>query len=912
MVPIYKIHPGIGIARLGNSPDKFCISPEKPTALPIDCDAAGNPLRAPNGTEEMTIKKFKDDQGRIKRQAARFQVYAYNADHPEGIPLKIGDRIEGGGNHGTLVNIYWRIHLANKKATWFEFKQREGEHGYLAGHPLRNASITDENARQQLIIDAGPRIVNGTDRRRARFGREGEGVYAPTFPPALHPNSIDSLGDLLTDDQGRLLVLGGHGNSGCFKDGFGHPRIDDYANNDGWFDDVSDGPVMARLAMFSEEVQSIRFIDVEAPAWVVVGYPAYVPAILDMITMDEVIYNMAITQFAWRRDLYTDPKLDQGKELSEPLTGEALAHWRASAKKWNRQYKVRFYRDVWPILFRPDEFNFVCNILLNSNAPHNKSDRGTFDPARLGVPPEVNQHALQECEQQILADNAGGNLFVSSAEPQVWRTQSQWADETRATIAELDSKVPAAKIEALLKEVFDGTDQILHMEIEPAVKKFIAEWVKRNFPVNEKTRFQDYLESWIDWEKTNPDAYQKGRSQLEKAVRGWVAELETKVLTLIETATHPEEFQPFREPLTGDAKEFLLRKWSALIHDTASNFLLGKILSNAQKKAALDAIVDPYRDMRTFLYSVLRQSGEENRFQYGDKPNSRVHNLPLMPLLAGDNPLSNTAPSKFLRLTDYQLYILRQWAEGMFYNEEVEGWEYPDPLDPFSDWKIKSGAELDRSVLSNLLGGAFCPGGELCWIIRNPAIYTEPYRIKADPEFSEFAETAANSNTNMASTQALISAMEDDLSQSSNFQTGLQPGDLTKYSALPWQADFNECSTQTINLTYEDWNNIDPKSEDDPIMAAQQKVWEAMWWPGHRPLQTYEVTGFGDSGPNYAFLDWSRGIPQTNAGDLKMVTHWSELGFVIDNPYISKAKAQTPSVMGTQKYISVERNNPSY
>ena len=44
MPPIYRIHPGIGIARLGDSPGEFYIGPEKPAALPIACDAEGNPL----------------------------------------------------------------------------------------------------------------------------------------------------------------------------------------------------------------------------------------------------------------------------------------------------------------------------------------------------------------------------------------------------------------------------------------------------------------------------------------------------------------------------------------------------------------------------------------------------------------------------------------------------------------------------------------------------------------------------------------------------------------------------------------------------------------------------------------------------------------------------------------------------
>ena len=48
-----------------------------------------------------------------------------------------------------------------------------------------------------------------------------------------------------------------------------------------------------------------------------------------------------------------------------------------------------------------------------------------------------------------------------------------------------------------------------------------------------------------------------------------------------------------------------------------------------------------------------------------------------------------------------------------------------------------------------------------------------------------------------------VAATGVSLSQDSNFKVGLQPGDLTKYSALPWQADFNECSIQNINITYE-------------------------------------------------------------------------------------------------------------
>jgi hypothetical protein len=58
---VYRIHPAIGIARLGDSPEAFSISPEKPAQLPIECDANGNAA-----TGDTQIKHFKDNKGRIK------------------------------------------------------------------------------------------------------------------------------------------------------------------------------------------------------------------------------------------------------------------------------------------------------------------------------------------------------------------------------------------------------------------------------------------------------------------------------------------------------------------------------------------------------------------------------------------------------------------------------------------------------------------------------------------------------------------------------------------------------------------------------------------------------------------------------------------------------------------------------
>lgn len=62
-------------------------------------------------------------------------------------------------------------------------------------------------------------------------------------------------------------------------------------------------------------------------------------------------------------------------------------------------------------------------------------------------------------------------------------------------------------------------------------------------------------------------------------------------------------------------------------------------------------------------------------------------------------------------------------------------------------------------------------------------------------------------------------------------------------------------------------------------MERERRVWETLWWPAHRPMQVYYPVGTG-----FQFRNWARGIPQTLAGDLKMVTEWSKLGFMVRNP----------------------------
>jgi hypothetical protein len=865
MSTTYRIHPGIGIARLGNSPDGFCISPEEPAALPIACDEHGNPLLSPDGRKEARIKTFKDIEGRIKRQAARFQIWAFDDQSPEGRPLKIGDRIAGGGNSGVLVDIQWRVHLANKKASWYEFRQLDGEHGYAPGHPRRNARITEPAARQRLIIDPGPRSVDCTKNRRARFGRDGGDAYASTFPPPLRPASIDSLGDLLTDDSGRLLVLGGHGHSGSYRfDEFGQPRIDDYANNDGWFDDTSDGPVMARLVMYEERVKQTRFVDVEYPAWVIAGYPAYVPEILDIVTMDDVLQDLAVREFAERTDLYGTAGTFAAPQHISTADQEALTLWRASRLRWNPEHRPWFYRDIWTILFRPDEYNYLCNVLGMSNYPHNRSTRGTFDPSKLGVPPKVDWNAVARAVTACMRRHHSGELFVETLAPALQVLEKPAQNVPRTLMAEAVPEKP-------LSERFTA-----------ALQEALASYARAVIGDEPGADYAAYLRQWR--EGPNPAVRAAAKQDLERAVAA-----------AIDSAT---------AGLTDEDANDL----RSLTTEQLRHYQTGNLLEGCRRTAIEANTQDSYRADRQFLVDLLRQHGEENHFMLGDKPASRVHDLPLMPLLAGDNPISNQLPSKFLRLTDYQYYLLRQWARGLFYNEKLEGWGSPEQWHPYAGWVNRTARDLDRGVLSNVLGGAFCPGGEVGWVMRNPAIYRVPYRIKADPAFYSFGQTAAQANSNRGEIAEIDYASYGgaDLSQDNNFDVGLQPGDLTKYMALPWQADFNECAMQSIDVTYEAWNKIYPDSDHDGQMKREQRVWETLWWPAHRPLQTYEFVSMNSDGtPNIKWLDWSRGVPPTTAGDLKMVSEWWRLSFVKRNPWW-KDEGPT-SVPPDKRFISVER-----
>jgi L-lysine 6-oxidase len=76
----YEIHPSIGIARVGNSPTSFYLAPETIGGRPVECDDDGDVIRVDGAPKP--VERYKDDQGRIRRQAARFAVLARDSADP--------------------------------------------------------------------------------------------------------------------------------------------------------------------------------------------------------------------------------------------------------------------------------------------------------------------------------------------------------------------------------------------------------------------------------------------------------------------------------------------------------------------------------------------------------------------------------------------------------------------------------------------------------------------------------------------------------------------------------------------------------------------------------------------------------------------------------------------------------------
>ena len=292
-----EIHPAIGIARMGSS-DEFLFGPEP--GLPIETnrrDATANQL--------------------LKRQAARFRVYSCVRDE-----------------HGTIASfeelspatstITWTVHLVNRKAAAPRFLDGAGVPNTDPTF-RRNGATGDDAVDQSLIIDGGIQTLTGASQPKAFFNGSFKAHEVP-------------LGEMSTDASGRLVVVGGFGQSRSWS--VPPTAISNFADNDDWQDDTSDGPVEATVHFLDGRPDPDQAVD--KPAWVIACQPDFAPGIGNLVTLYDAFIDMAI---AAPRSVLPMPT-----------------------------FKPAYDRDILPLLNRALAYQWVNSYARDAHGPGKKGD----------------------------------------------------------------------------------------------------------------------------------------------------------------------------------------------------------------------------------------------------------------------------------------------------------------------------------------------------------------------------------------------------------------------------------------------------------------------------------------------------------------------------------------------------------
>lgn len=255
MPKIYKIHPGIGIGRMGNSLNEFFIGPESPDKPPQEL----------TGNTESPLKNYKDGSGRIKRQAVRFRVYEYEQD-------AAGNLSDPREITAQDAKIAWSVELANSKGAAPKLVRPDPDTDIPPPTPLRNGNIPAA----QLTIAPVFEPISGINQHSVAT-QNGKFLNKEVF-----------LAELRTDSQGRLIVLGGRGTSASVPP---NEALNNFANNPRWHDDASDGPVTAEITFPGQAPRKV-----DASSWVIFGPPDYAPHIKGITTLYDMAFQGAVTR----------------------------------------------------------------------------------------------------------------------------------------------------------------------------------------------------------------------------------------------------------------------------------------------------------------------------------------------------------------------------------------------------------------------------------------------------------------------------------------------------------------------------------------------------------------------------------------------------------------------------------------
>jgi L-Lysine epsilon oxidase N-terminal len=358
---IFRVHPAIGIGRVGDS-EEFYIAPVT-AAGTIEPGGLMGGLPIKPGTEDtpITADDFRDRDGNVKRQAARFRIYAYPSGSSGTYPNGRGELVTLGSTVGgkKAVDIVWTVHLANKKLNNYSTVSKGDQFRGIGAYEdpslleLRNPDYhgaTDKNdpvRLRELFIDPGPRAIKASggtstviafdQKTPAAYGNSsGAIVPVPSYPKSFPSDfnklyeplgPLTSLGDLRVDEKGGLVVAGGYARTVAVSEN-GPPPLTNATENGLWYDDAGDGPVNAVIVFDDKTTAAVQ------AGWYVTGDPGYAPQTRNIISTWDDVYDVWVRELGLVPSLYANGQFQASYKPSFVDDIQPIFHG-AMLQRWN-------------------------------------------------------------------------------------------------------------------------------------------------------------------------------------------------------------------------------------------------------------------------------------------------------------------------------------------------------------------------------------------------------------------------------------------------------------------------------------------------------------------------------------------------------------------------------------------------
>lgn len=286
MGKLYKIHPGIGFARVGPSKAGYFLAPEGIDAQPIELSPQG----------EIAFAGYKDAAHLIRRQGVRFRVFEYEKNEGSGVETLLREITADEGE------IKWTVKLAARKAAGMQMRSDEFDDDGLEivtpGTVYRNPpplGSTRDDLAASIDLSATGRSYSAADPPMTKI--LGKPIY---------------IGEAMTDHAGRLVVLGGEGKSETWLSN-PTPELVDFLNNPGWYDDIADGPVDADITL-NGSASTTRAVG----SWVIVAPPDFAPGIAPVTSLHDIVLQAINTPLPTKVSYVQDiqPLLQRAAGLS--------------------------------------------------------------------------------------------------------------------------------------------------------------------------------------------------------------------------------------------------------------------------------------------------------------------------------------------------------------------------------------------------------------------------------------------------------------------------------------------------------------------------------------------------------------------------------------------------------------------